>query len=133
MSELERADDLAEGTPAILLGDRTDWSPRLRAERVRYGIELVGPSRSALRARPFARSANRDPHPRGSRMLSRFRYRISTVFGQLSERCSIKGIWARDRWHLVNRVLRHVLVHTLGVWLNRHLGKPPLHWAQLVA
>ena len=87
------------------------------------GVELVAPYRSA----------KRDPHPRWSRLLSRFRYRIDTVFGHLVERCAIKRVWARDRWHLVNRLLRQVLMHTLGVWLNVHSGQPPLHLAQLVA
>jgi hypothetical protein len=123
VAELEVAADLATGTRGILLGDRNYWSPRLRAELMRQGVELVAPYRSA----------KRDPHPRWSRLLSRFRYRIDTVFGQATERCDIKRVWARDRWHLGNRLLRQVLMHTLGVWLNGHVGRPPLHLAQLVA
>jgi hypothetical protein len=118
----EVAADLAEGTHG-LLGDRNYWSPRLRATLTQQGLELVAPYRWA----------SRDPHPRWSRLLSRFRYRIDTVFGQLVERDAIKRMWARDRWHLANRLLRCVLMHTLGVWLNGHRGQPPLHLAQLVA
>ena len=66
-------------------------------------------------------------------MLSRVRYRIDTVFGQLVSRCAIKRVWARDWWHLCSRLLRKVLLHTLGVLLNVELGNPPLHLAQLVA
>lgn len=121
--ELEVAADLAGGTCGLLLGDRNSWSPRLRAELARRGIELMAPYRSATR----------DPHPRWSRLLSRFRSRIDTVFGQLAKRWAIKRVWARDRWHLTHRLLRHVLMYTLGVWLNGHVGQPPRHLAQLVA
>lgn len=123
VQELEVAADLAAGTQGLLLGDRNYWSPRVRADLALGGVELVAPYRSA----------KRDPHPRWSRLLSRFRYRIDAVFGQLAERCAIKRLWARDRWHLVNRLLRKVLMHTLGVWLNIHFGQPPLRLAQLVA
>lgn len=123
VQELEVAPDLAEGTSGILLGDRNYWSPRLRATLARQDITLVAPYRSA----------KRDPHPRWSRLLSRFRYRIDTVFGQLVDRCAVKRVWARDHWHLCNRLLRKVLMHTLAVLLNVELGNQPLHLADLVA
>jgi hypothetical protein len=58
---------------------------------------------------------------------------IITVFGQLVDRCAIKRVLARDVWHLGNRLLRKVLIHTLAILLNVDLGNPPLHLAQLVA
>jgi hypothetical protein len=61
------------------------------------------------------------------------RYRIDTVFGQLSERCAVKRVWARVLWHLSNRLLRKVLMHTVSVLLNVEPGYQPLHLAQLVA
>ena len=61
------------------------------------------------------------------------RYRIDTVFGQLVDRCAVKRVWARDRWHLCSRLLRKVLMHTLAVLLNMELGNPPLQLAQVVA
>lgn len=123
IQELEVADDRAAGTRGILLGDRNYWAPRVRADLAQLGIDSVAPSRSA----------KRDPQPRWSRLLSRLRYRIDTVFGQLAERCAMKRVWARDPWHLANRLLRKVLMQTLGVWLTVHIGQPPLHLAQLVA
>lgn len=121
--ELEVAADLAEGTSGILLGDRNYWSPRQRDDLAERGVELVAPYRSA----------KRDPHPRWSRLLSRFRYRIDTVFGQLTERCAIKRVWARDAWHLANRLLRKVLMHTLAALFNVQRDQPMLHLAELVA
>jgi hypothetical protein len=83
-----------------LVGDRTDWSPATTAAWHALGVELLAPYRSA----------KRDPHPHGSALLSRVRYRIDTVFGQLVDRCALKRVWARDVWHVCNRLLRTVLM-----------------------
>jgi hypothetical protein len=32
----------------------------------------------------------------------------------------------RDLWHLQSRLIRKVLAHTVGVWLNLQLGRQPL-------
>jgi hypothetical protein len=77
--------------------------------------------------------ASHDPWPDRSRLLSRVRYRIDTVFGQVVERCTLKRVWARDTWHLGNRLLRAVLMHTLAVFFNVVRGNSPLHLAGLVA
>ncbi|MGZ3644261.1 MAG: IS982 family transposase, partial [Ktedonobacteraceae bacterium] len=37
------------------------------------------------------------------------------VFGQLTDRCGAKRVWSRDVWHLRNRLLRMVLMHTICV------------------
>ncbi len=63
-------------------------------------------------------SKKRDPAPRRSALLSRFRYRIDTVFSQLTERYSIKRVWARDLWHLTSRLVRKVLSHTVAFLLK---------------
>src|SRR5690348_18347253 len=102
---------------------RNYWSPATTAAWQPLGVALLAPYRSA----------KRDPHPRWSTLLSRVRYRIDTVVGQLVDRCNVKRVWARDLWHLCNRLLRTVLMHTLAVLLNVDLGNPPLHLAQLVA
>ena len=121
--ELAALPALAEQTRGTLVGDRNDWSPATAAAWQLHGVDVLAPYRSA----------KRDPHPRWSARLSRVRYRIDTVFGQLVDRCAVKRVWARDLWHLGNRLLRKVLMHTLAVLLNIDLGNPPLHLAQLVA
>jgi hypothetical protein len=114
---------LTEATHGTLVGDRNYWSPKLAAEWQQYGVELLAPYRST----------KRDPHARWSARLSRVRYRIDTVFGQLVDRCHVKRQWARDLWHLSNRLLRKVLMHTLAVLFNVDLGNPPLQLARVVA
>lgn len=66
------------------------------------------------------------------RALSRWRYRIDTIFGQLVERTTLKRLWVHDFWHLTSRLLRKILMHTLAVFTNVTTGHPPLHLAALV-
>jgi hypothetical protein len=114
---------LTEATHGTLVGDRNYWAPKVAAQWQRYGVELLAPYRTA----------KRDPQPRWSARLSRVRYRIDTVFGQLVDRCNVKRLWARDLWHLSNRLLRKVLMHSLAVLLNVELGNSPLQLARAVA
>jgi hypothetical protein len=71
---------------------------------------------------PFARSAYQN----------RLRYHIDTVFSQLTERYSIKRVWAKDLWHLASRLLRKVLSHTVAFLLNHELGNRPLQLSKLL-
>jgi hypothetical protein len=120
--ELSALPALTEATQGTLVGDRNYWSPKIAAKWQQHGVDLLAPYRTA----------KRDPHPRWSARLSRVRYRIDTVFGQLVDRCAVKRLWARDLWHLSNRLLRKVLMHTLAVLFNVDLGNPPLHLARVV-
>ncbi len=78
-------------------------------------------------------SKKRDPNPKRSAFLSRLRYRIDTVFSQLTERYSIKRVWAKDLWHLTSRVLRKVLSHTVAFLLNHRSGNQPLQLSKLLS
>ena len=114
---------LAEGTSGIVVGDRNHHAPKTKEELAQsMGIELLAPYSSK----------KRDPAPRRSAPLSRFRYRIDTVFSQLTERCSIKRVWARDLWHLTSRLVRKVLSHTVAFLLNHQVGNPPLQLSKLL-
>ena len=101
--------ELAEQTLGLLVGDRNYDAPRIAAELAEHGVELLAPPRHK----------SRDPHPSWNLVLSHVRYRIDTVFGQLTERFRAKRVWARDSWHLWSRLLRKVLSHTLALLLNR--------------
>jgi hypothetical protein len=65
--------------------------------------------------------------------LGQVLYRIDTVFGQLTDRCVAKRAWARDAWHLRNRLLRMVLMHTLCGLFNLQDQVPPLQLDRVVA
>jgi hypothetical protein len=120
--ELTALPALTEQSVGTLVGDRNYWSPATTTEWQAHGVALLAPYRSA----------KRDLSPRWSALLSRVRYRIDTVFGQLVDRCAVKRVWARDLWHLSGRLLRKVLMHPVAVLLNGELGNPPLQLAQLV-
>lgn len=58
--------------------------------------------------------------------LSGMRRLVETVCGQLEEHFSIKHTTARDFWHLVNRIFRKILSHTVCIFINLQLNREPL-------
>jgi hypothetical protein len=120
--ELSVLPEITQGTSGVLVGDRNYHSPKTKEELARMGVELLAPYSSK----------KRDRHPQRSALLSRFRYRIDTVFSQLTGRYSIKRVWARDLWHLMSRLLRKVLSHTVALLLNHHSGNQPLKLSKLL-
>ena len=120
--ELRVLPEIIEGTSGLIVGDRNYHSPTTREDLAGMGVELLAPYSSK----------KRDPAPKRSALLSRLRYRIDTVFSQLTERYCIKRVWARDLWHLTNRLLRKVLSHTVAFLLNHQVGNPPLQLSKLL-
>ena len=123
VSEQAALPHLLDGTDGVAVGDRNYGGVRTAEEAGRAGVVLLAPSRSAAK----------DPTPARSAVLSRVRYRIDTVFGQMTERLHVKRVWAQDPWHLWGRLLRKLLAHTLAVLLNTAAGHPHLRLASLIA
>lgn len=63
----------------------------------------------------------------------RLRKRVETVGSQLTERFAVEHIRVRDLWHFQHRLIRKILAHTVGVFLNLQAGRRPLDLAGLVA
>jgi Transposase DDE domain len=120
--ELHLLAELLETTSGIVIGDRNYHSPKTKEELASMAVELLAPYSSK----------KRDPNPKRSALLSRFRYRIDTVFSQLVGRYSLKRVWAKDLWHLASRLLRKVLSHTVAFLFNHRMGNPPLQLAKLL-
>jgi Transposase DDE domain len=120
--ELSVVPELVESTSGLLIGDRNYHSPKTKEELARVGVELLAPYSSK----------KRDPAPKKSAFLSRLRYRIDTIFSQLTERYCVKKVWARDLWHLASRLVRKVLSHTVAFLLNHQMGNPPLQLSKLL-
>ena len=120
--ELSVVPEIVEGTSGLIVGDRNYHSPKTKQELACMGIELLSPYSSK----------KREPNPQRSAFLSRLRYRIDTVFSQLSGRYSVKRVWAKDLWHLASRLLRKVLSHTVAFLLNHHSGNQPLKLSKLL-
>jgi hypothetical protein len=66
------------------------------------------------------------------RTLTGKRRLIETVAGQLGQRFSIKTTFARDLWHLLNRIIHKILSHTVCVVLNIKMNIDPLKLRLLV-
>jgi hypothetical protein len=105
------------------IGDRNYWSPILMEELNRERVELVAPFKLK----------SKDPRPEWSKFINHIRHLIETVFSQLTGRFNVKKVWARDIWHLLSRMYRKVLSHTLAFLLNQALGNPPLQFEKLLA
>jgi hypothetical protein len=123
VSEGEVVWEVTAGTTGLLLGDRNYWLPNVQVGLRKLGVVLLAPFRKA----------SSQPAHSWSPVLGRVRYRIDTVFGQLTDRCGVKRVWARDLWHLRNRLLRMVLTHTRCVLFNLQDEAPPLQLDRLVA
>jgi hypothetical protein len=123
-SDLELAPELVAGMAGVVLADRNYWNPRLAEELAVEGVTLLAPYRHR----------SQDPTPARTRLLNRVRRQVETTASQLVERFHLKRVWARDAWHLTNRILRKLLGHTLAMVLNAAQGiEEPRQLARLVA
>jgi len=121
VAETEVVWELEPPPGSVGVGDRGYWSPALMDDLAQGGIRLLAPFKSK----------QRDPQPERSRLLGRLHWLIETVNGQLAERFGAKHTWARDLWHLCNRVVRKILSHTVAAWINVGCRHRPLDFACL--
>jgi hypothetical protein len=61
------------------------------------------------------------------------RKRVETVGAHVMERFAVAHIRVHDLWHFQHRLIRKVLAHTVSVFLNLQVGRPPLDVDGLVA
>jgi hypothetical protein len=112
-------DDLIDGFVGVIPADKgfmDAFRQALLAER--HAIQIVTPPRKNMAASPYP--------PVLLKAGRRLRKRIETVGSHLTEQFAIARIRVRDVWHFQHRVIRKVLAHTIGVFLNLRLGRPPL-------
>ena len=122
--EREALWDLTAGVHGLVIGDQGSISTFLQTELAVVGIDLQTPLRANMT----------DPRaPRIVQRLTRTRRLVETVIGQLSAPFHFEKIWARDVWHLTHRIARKVLAHTLGIFMNRQLGRSDLQFEGLIA
>ncbi len=63
----------------------------------------------------------------------RLRKCVETVGSHLTERFAIARIRVHDLWHFQHRLIRKILAHTVGVFLNLQLHRAPLDLDGLLA
>ena len=90
----------------------------------RQGVTVITPARKNMtETLPF----------QFRRLCQRWRKRVETVGSQLTERFALERIRVRDVWHFQHRIIRKVLAHTIGVFLNLQLARKPLDLDGLLA
>ena len=123
-NEREALWDLTDGLHGLVIGDKGYMSAFLQAELAATAIDLQTPLRVNMI----------DPRPPGVvQQLTRTRRRVETVIGQLAEQFHFEKIRARDLWHVTSRIARKILAHTLGIFMNRQLGRSDLQFEGLIA
>jgi hypothetical protein len=60
------------------------------------------------------------------RACARWRKVVETVGSQLTEHFAVARIRVHDLWHFQHRLIRKILAHTVGVFLNLQMGRQPL-------
>ena len=122
--DLQMLDDLIEEYQGVVLADK-GFIDGFRQQELakKKGVELLTPPRNNMNVRL--------PAPL-RRISKRWRKLVETVGSHLSERYNIANTRAHDLWHYQNRLIRKVLSHTICVFMNLQLGRPPLHLDDLV-
>lgn len=88
------------------------------------GVMVVTPPRKGMSS----------TQPRALRKIcARWRKCVETVGSHLTERFAIARIRVHDLWHYHHRIIRKVLAHTVGVFLNLQLGRAALDLDGLIA
>ena len=124
IDEREALFDVLHGIHGLLIGDKGYISQRLQKELIVYHrVDLETPLRSNM-------SDTRDPD--FVKNLVKTRRLVETVIGQLTDHLHIAKVRARDLWHLTSRINRKILAHTMGIYLNRMLGRAPLQFDGLI-
>jgi hypothetical protein len=118
-------DDLVAGFEGVVPADK-GFIDGVRQEELakKRHVELVVPARKNMKDKPPASLI---------KICNRWRKLIETVGSQLTERYHIAKTRAHDLWHYQHRLIRKVLSHTICVFINLQLGRPPLHLDDLVA
>jgi hypothetical protein len=122
--DIRLLDDLVEGFVGWVPADKgfiDAFRQALLAER--HGIMVVTPPRKGMTT----------PHRAALlKLCARLRKGVETVGAHLTERFAVARIRVPDLWHFHPRLIRKVLAHTVGVFLNLQSGRPPLDLDGLV-
>ena len=122
--DLQMQDDLIEEFRGVVLADKGFIDGFRQQELAKNnGIELLTPPRKNMNVCLPASVG---------RISKRWRKLVETVGSHLTERYHIANTRTHNLWHYWNRLIREVLSHTSGVFMNFQLGRPPLHLDNLV-
>jgi len=116
--DLHLLDDLVEQFVGYVPADKGFIDAfRQALLEARHGIVVLTPPRQNM--------ALRLPKPL-YQASARIRKVVETVGSQLTGWFRVTPIRVRDLWHLQHRLVRKILAHTIGVFLNLQCGRRPL-------
>lgn len=108
---------LSDGFSGIIPADKgfiDAWQQALQTER--HQVVFITPPRKNMS----------QTHSILYKRLKPKRKLVETVNSQMSEQFAINRIRVHDLWHLGVRIIRKVLAHTVGVFMNLQLRRKPL-------
>jgi hypothetical protein len=123
IDERESLWDITDKVTGLVIADKGLIGADYQKEQKNAGIDLQTPKRSNMadkRGKNF------------NRWLVSTRRLVETVIGQFAAQFHIEKVWARDLWHLTNRIMRKVLAHTIGIIVNKIVGNPPLQFERIL-
>lgn len=123
IEEHQPVEELLKGMQGIVIGDKGFISNDLKSRLKRLDIQLETPLKKNMKD---------ERSPEFLLKIKGVRRLIETVIGQLDERFNFNVVWARDLWHLLSRLARKTLTHTVGVFFNRKLGRPSIKFDGLL-
>jgi hypothetical protein len=123
--DVNHTEALVEGFSGLVPADKGFIDPyRPSMLKQRYGIILVAPARANM--------SEQHP-PELLKACKKWRKVIETVGSHLTELFAIARTRAHDLWHYQGRIIRKILTHTVGVFLNIQMKRPPLDLDGLLA
>ena len=123
--DVNHTEALVEGFTGLCPADKGFIDPyRPHLLKQRYGIILVAPARSNMKEQH---------QPQLLKACRKWRKVVETVGSHLTQLFAIGRTRARDLWHYQSRIIRKILAHTVGIFLNLELKRPPLDLDGLLA
>jgi len=117
--------EVVEGLTGDIIADKGLIRPELKESLEKQGLFLHTPLRKNMK----------DTRPKALvHQMMNVRRRIETVIGQLTDRFKIQKIRAKDTWHLLCKIRRKILAHTVSFFLNQKINPDtPLQLEKLLA
>lgn len=123
IEEHQLAEELTSPIKGLVIGDKGFIGAALKKRLKEKAIDLETPLKKNMK----------DNRPKEFvSYLKLLRRKIETVIGQLTGRFHLAKVWAHDAWHAIGRIGRKLLAHTMGVFLNKQLGRPLIRLEGLI-
>jgi len=124
IEEHRTLEELSEGVRGLVIGDKGFISKALKGRLKQQGIDLETPLKKNMKD---------DRAPGFVSKIKSMRRIVETVIAQLIHRFRFTKVWVRDQWHLISRLSRKLLAHTVCVFLNRKIGRSPIKFDGLLS